>query len=860
LITYQTLDNGVEVILKENHFSHAVAIQCWVKTGSMDEGPKERGMAHLIEHMLFKGTAKRSVGEIASRVEACGGDINAYTTFDRTVFYLTLTGDHAQEGVELLADAIYNSSFDPTEFDREKEVVLEEIKRSMDDPGAKTGRKMFEVCYAGTEVGRPIIGSEDSVRGFSRDDVVRFYRKWYQPQNLAVVVVGDFDSKNMMRWVREEFGGQKGAEIPARQPFHRKMPAKPVVHIIKGDYKLPRLELAFPAPALENVDTPAMDLAAFALGSGEAARLTRRLRDQRGVLSAVTASAYTPPFGGIFEVSAHVPEDIFLAAVSGIAMELMRLKHHEPVTDAEIARARANVKADRLFRDETVDGQAKSLGFGLTTSHKYVFDDVYTAQINGLAPSSVEEAIRRWLAENQAVIVVLLPESSKLTERDVLDAYETGLGEGRRAPASTGVRKTAKKEVTEKSWTGRVTTHRVMPGVKLIYKQNHAAQIFSMVVVAHGGLRFEGPGTHGMFYAMASMLARASKKRNHVDLATLIEGKGAGLEGFSGKDSYGFEMQCLEPDMEEFLGVFGECFREPVFPKELWTSQKREILESLKSQFDSPANMCIRRFQEEMFGDHPYRFPLSGKRELVEKFTTEKLMRHYTTWRDHSQWVISAIGPHSGDEVEALLKRALKGYRHKKVTKTAAKPHRRPNAEAIELKKNREQAHIVFGFPGLDWHDADRPSLDVLLNILGGNGGRLFLNLRDRDSLAYTVSPICTYGMHGGVVGSYIACAPNKKTQALDSLKREMLLLTKEAPAADEVTRSKSYIVGSHMMDLQRSDSQAMTMALMELYGLGWSDFESYPKQIQKVTVKDVVRVARRLFNEQHAVSVVVAP
>ena len=147
---HEFLENGVEVVLKENRFTPAVAIQIWVGVGSMHEKPEERGMAHFLEHMLFKGTEKRAVGEIAASVEACGGDINAYTTFDQTVYHLTLAAEHAHLGVDLLCDAFSSSRIDVVEFQREREVILEEIRRSNDSPGSILGRRVFELMFAGS--------------------------------------------------------------------------------------------------------------------------------------------------------------------------------------------------------------------------------------------------------------------------------------------------------------------------------------------------------------------------------------------------------------------------------------------------------------------------------------------------------------------------------------------------------------------------------------------------------------------------------------------------------------------------------------------------------------------------------------
>ena len=182
------LANGLEYVISPRAGANVVSIQCIVWAGSLDERKNERGVAHFLEHMLFKGTEKRGVGQIASLVEGAGGDINAYTTFDKTVFYLTMPSSQAELGFDILSDAIFNSSFDAAEFAREREVILEEIKRGNDDPGAQMGRKIFSTIYAGSEAGRPVIGFSEEVKNFSRETLVGFWQQWYRPENMSLVV------------------------------------------------------------------------------------------------------------------------------------------------------------------------------------------------------------------------------------------------------------------------------------------------------------------------------------------------------------------------------------------------------------------------------------------------------------------------------------------------------------------------------------------------------------------------------------------------------------------------------------------------------------------------------------------------
>ncbi len=218
LLVKTTLPNGLKVILEENHAAPVVAFQAWVDVGSADENPGVYGIAHVFEHMLFKGTARRGVGEIAQEVEASGGDINAWTSFDQTVFHIVMASRYFDAGLDILADAIQNSSFDPAELERELKVVMEEIKQGEDNPSRVTTQALFGQAYAKHPYRRPVIGYEKTVRGMNRDKLIEFFRRWYVPNNMTLVVVGDFESDRALARIREAMGQAKSSKLD-RQPW-----------------------------------------------------------------------------------------------------------------------------------------------------------------------------------------------------------------------------------------------------------------------------------------------------------------------------------------------------------------------------------------------------------------------------------------------------------------------------------------------------------------------------------------------------------------------------------------------------------------------------------------------------------------
>ena len=862
---HRKLANGLEVVLKENHFSKMVALQCWVGAGSLHERQGEYGMAHCIEHMLFKGTSKHKVGEISSRIEAFGGDVNAYTTFDQTVFYLTLNAKHAFEGVSILADAIFNSSFDQEELAKEKEVILEEIRRSQDNPSHLLGRKVFEAIYQGTPAARPIIGYAESVEEFTRDDIIGFHKRWYQPNNLKVIAVGDFDARTMYEAVAEHFGTlceqDSNVQKDAALTISDLRPAKPSqmkVEMLRGDYMQPRLEVAFAGPRQDSPEAIALDLAAFVLGSGESSRLTRRLRDQKQFVSAVAASTYNPKFGGLFEVSAVPEPEQFLQAAYEIGFELARLKLHEPVTPQEIARARVNLKADQMYQEETLAGQARSIGYSLHSRDKLAYDRVYAAKLDAIGAEDVRNALFHWIDLEKAMIFGILPASVSLNETAIQKAYLDGVAAGSRGKIDPFITMIAKDKAERD--TG-IFHREIKPGIDFVYRRNASCDLFNLTAVTQGGLQAENMDNSGLHHCFASLLASATEERSFEDFSDYIEGHGAVLGGFSGKDSLGLKLQCFSEEAREMVHLWADCLLRPRFPETQWRNTQMEIKDDIRAEEDSPSGVAIRMFQRLLYHQHPYSLPVYGSGKILDREDHFSLLSEFECRRDAGPWVIGGVGSWDAEDVYDLLSRCLDGFHPRTGSRSFPGSQiivDKPKAATHFQMKDKEQTHIVVGTKGLDWFAKERATLDVLSTVLGGSGGRLFLKLRDQESLAYTVTPVSSYGCHAGVFAAYLACATDKVDQALQGIFREFLDLQARPVTDAELTRAKNYLLGSHESDMQRGDAQAMTMALMQLYGVGYDDFLKYPEAVESVTASDIQSLASTLLDPEHLLSVIV--
>src|SRR3990170_4697650 len=187
------LGNGLTVVIRENHSSPVVAVQVWVKAGGATEPDERAGMSHILEHMAFKGTKRRGPGQIAREVESLGGQINAYTSSDQTVYHITISGRYLENALDILADTIGNSVFDADELAKEREVILEELRMNEDNPGRMNGKALFREMYRVHPYGRPVIGYDNTIRKTTRDDLLSYFSRYYYPGNMVLVITGDVD-------------------------------------------------------------------------------------------------------------------------------------------------------------------------------------------------------------------------------------------------------------------------------------------------------------------------------------------------------------------------------------------------------------------------------------------------------------------------------------------------------------------------------------------------------------------------------------------------------------------------------------------------------------------------------------------
>ncbi len=445
------LDNGLTVVVREDHFAPVVALQMWVKAGAADERDEEAGVAHVHEHMLFKGTDRRAVGEIAATIESAGGQINAWTSWDQTVYHVVVASRHADTALDVLADAVRHSSFDPTELKRELAVVLEEWKRGQDSPGRRIFDALFATAFTRHPYGRPVIGTERSIQGLTREKVLAFFRRFYAPNNMVLVVVGDIDPDHLREQVERLLGDFE--PHPIERPERPVEPEQQEMRFRTERMQVQEAHLAlgFHIPSATHEDAPVLDVLAFVLGEGESSRLYRRLVAETQLARSVSAYAYTPPDPGLLVVSASLEAEDMAKAYDAIVGELARLRNEE-VSEEELERARVNLEADFVFQAETVQGQARELGYAVVIHGDPDWDRRYLERIRATTADDLKRVAQKYLTRDNLSVVELLPSGARaVLDRARAEKIAVALAAPSAAAVARGNDQAAGKQAGEKA-------------------------------------------------------------------------------------------------------------------------------------------------------------------------------------------------------------------------------------------------------------------------------------------------------------------------------------------------------------------------------------------------------------------------
>lgn len=837
-----SLDNGLTVLLDEEHSDSVAAVLTHVRTGYFDEEDRLAGVSHLLEHMFFKGTPARPGPEdIARATKAIGGTLNASTFYEETTYYCVVPSERLEDALDIQSDALANALIDAGELAKETEVVIQESLQKRDNAWALATESLLNLAFRKHRIRRWRMGEPDALRAITREDVLRYYKGRYRPDNTIVVVSGDINPEQVLRLIdaRYRFGAGERYESPGPS---EPSPDGPRRCQMRGDI-LQRLALLgwHTVPELHD-DASALDVLGAILSDGRSSRLYRNVRE-RGIATALQAYQMSFRDIGFFVVAGESQSDDVDAALQALWAEVARLQT-QPPSHSEMERIRTRLKARWLYETEDALGRARRLA-AFEALGDYRLAEKWLDRLLSVKPAEVSAVAARYLTPERLSVLEYVPASSGIRDP----------GDTPWAPApvpTTGPEPRLTAPVNGEAGvpvpSGTAVRREWRCGT-LAVRSSGNAPVVAVELTWPGGRLMETRETAGITNLMVRSALKGTASRTAGEIAAAFEALGSSLEPVHGLDSWGFAFRVPAERLPAALELAADVATDPAFPADEVAREKDALLAAIRRAQDSGLDTAIDLVDAAAYGEHPYAYPERGLPEVIAGLDGDAL-RAWHRSATSAPLIVAAAGHVDADIFGEWLERYFErlGSPGPDAPALPAEPAERDGVVERVVQRDREQTAAAIGFATVDAFSPDRYALDAVAQVVSGLGGRFFAEVRGRLGLAYTVMAFHTGRRHRGSFVTYTATAPESEGRARDALLREFRRLREEPVAVEELDRAKAYLAGSLRISLQASPVRARELTRAVLYERPLNATEDYIERIQALTPEDLQAVSQKYF------------
>lgn len=847
---FVVLRNGLTLLVHQQPTSEVVSAQVFVRAGSALEGKYLRaGLSHYLEHVLAGGSTRSfTEAEAKERIQAMGGSTNAYTSYDRTVFYINTGADHWKDALDLLLSYVSENIIDPGQVAREKVVIQQEMKMGESNPNTELWKLFIQTAYRVSPVRYPVIGYEQVFVQESREDLLDYYLQRYQPENIIVALAGNVQASEVL-----QFTGEKTKNFLPRPSEHVVLPEEPLQGSVRWEEKevpiarLVQAMIGFPSVNAFDKDLYALDVLAHLLGEGETCRLYCRLKEDQNKVYTIGASNWTPSFvRGQFIVSVSLAPDQWPGALKDIQEEIDGFKV-APVSEEDLGKAKKTAIAQYVFGKESVTARAASLASSYLTTGNPYYDEEYVAGIRGVTAEDIQTVAKRYLVASRMNVAVTKPAANTLTQAAA--AY---------CP------------VPEKT---PVEFARMPNGLKTLVKEDKNLPLVTMQIYGRGGLFLEDLDHPGLANFTASLLTAGTQSHNKLDLLRKIEDAGGTIDVQSDNNTYHISIKVLKEDFDWALDMLADIARNAQFPQDEIEKNRQDTLIAIKRADESWQAEVMRLFKKNYFQKTSYLNDRLGTADSVKLFSRDDILAFYHKMVNPTHSVLAVYGDIDPAVAAKRIKDDFSSWSGTPVEKASPdETHQIADNRVVEIKNEKNSSGLFIGTNGRDVNSADRPVLDVLTSVLSGGGspaGRIFDALRGGDqNLVYTVSTFPFYGKKAGYFGILTQTTMANLDKVQDIVQANLKRLTEELIPKKELDQAKETMLVGQRLGRETLESQASSAALNEVLGLGWDYGEHYPDLVGAVTPDQVRDLARKLFTHtliartlpEHPVEILASP
>lgn len=777
------LGNGLSVLVSADSRFPLVSVRLFVKAGSAWERPEEAGLSHMLEHMVFKGSAT-SGGGVDRKVENAGGSMNAYTSYDMTTYLTDLPSARWKEAMEAVRDLAFDPLLRQEDLDAEREVVIAEKRQRADSPMTRLFQMSMASALRGTPYETPVIGTEKALRGLTPGMMRDYIMRRYDPRDMVLSVAGDVDAGKVVEEAGRLFGGYANRNVLA--PVRRIDPAALSdglrTDVRPGPWKKAFLSLSFPMAGVGHELSAAADVLAYLLAGDDTCLLPKRFRIEHAAVDDIGASAMSFERAGILMVNAQLDaagaED-FLAGLSGVLASLKA----DDFSDEQIRRAVLNLE-DSCYR-----GREKIADIAETAGREFFYDPAsaggarWLAELRGVTRADIQAVMDAWVRRDALNVCALVPDAGKgsapaLTSERARRAVDSAWpGRPAEAADAGSVRTAAGQEVVDLGEGRRVvlTVDRSLPYVS-------ASLVFS------GGEALVPDDMEGLGSVAAGVLSSAAGSRDFAAMNVYTAERASGLAAACSTSSFSVKVDAPRRFAGDMLSLLRDVVDAPRFDASDIERVKREHLAAIALKEESPTGVMSRELRRFLFASGPLAHRGEGDGGAIAAFSAQDLRRFWEGQRKRP-WVLSVAGDLDRDQVMAFAS----GLPVPEVK--ASDPPEAPWAGSRTLEKRlpgRDQAVYLMVFPTVGTDHGDRQALRLLSECLGGFTGKLYRKVREERSLGYTVFPLDWADRKGGFLGFGVIAEPGNLEKAKEAFEEVVRELQQEDLPAETIARAKA--------------------------------------------------------------------
>ena len=798
--------NGFTTVVAPQKAFPLVSLQVWIETGSIHEGEHlGAGLSHLLEHMVFKGTDEFSARQLNERVPELGGMWNAYTSTDRTVFYIDGPAAHWREFLHLLAQLCLHPAFPREEWERERDVIRREMSMYNDDPQDTAYHALIRTLFKVAPRRLPVIGTRSAFDSLSYEDMVAYHRARYVPGNMFLCVAGDVDPAELFAAADAEFGSAAATPARAVVPVAEPRQWGPRTHRCEFAQPTSTLMLAWRTPTSNHPDAAALSILGSILGEGRSAWLYRKFHDELGLAHDVSIMPVPDRTGeGALVLELDVDREK-RDELRDAVLEFMRTLPEAEFDEAR-RRSRRQMLTGRLRGLSTVQGVANVLGMSWHLSRN---------------PNSMEEwdaALSHVTNEDLTRVAATYFTPDRLVEVSV-------------DPSGTNEDTTA---ASGKADDHAPVVHTLPNGLRVVTRMDKRVPLAYAEIVFGAGSQTETAQNAGINSLLAECLLKGTTTRSAEQLANEVENLGGSIASAAGNNTFNLSIRGLAADTPALLELLADATLHPTLPAEVVENEKNAMVADIMDAEEDPAALAFRKLRGLCFGSVSYGNHRDGTVESVQSLTRSELLSQHARLVCAQNAVLAVAGDIEPEQVLALAEKHFGTMPAGIPAERTATPAQMP-ADAVQIL-DKEQAVLALAVPAANALSDSTPTQLLFEEWCRDMAGPLFDEIREKRGLAYYAAASSLLGVDAGCLYFYLGTAPEQLAEARAVLEETLNRLAQEGMPADALERARSTALTARVLALQSCGKRCSGMAVNTLLGLGADYDDRVPDLLRAVT------------------------